>query len=107
MCVYMGVFGMNKQEAAIRKMKIQQTAHMYKQKIDYCEWKYGMLKLELKNMENLSKHIDKCVVCVGHFKIQRFPRLFNFRCTETGEKEKSCVSLCRLVYSSLFNSPSR
>lgn len=44
-------------------MKIQQTAHMYKQKIDYYEWKYDMLKMELKNLENLSKHIDKCVVC--------------------------------------------
>lgn len=59
----------SKQEAAIKEMQIQQTAHLYKQKSEYYEWKYGMLRMEIQHMENVSKHIDNCVVCwLGPFR---------------------------------------
>lgn len=44
-------------------MKIQQTARMLTQKIDYYVWKCSILKLKLQNMENVSKYIDNFVVC--------------------------------------------
>lgn len=52
-----------KQEAAIKKMKIQQNVNLYQQKVKYYEWKNEALKMTLQDQVIFLKRIENCVVC--------------------------------------------